>query len=424
MTYSVEIEQLFSGSSMAKLAIFTPRETSDSAAPKDKTILRLAAFGGFRYQSVLNQFNAENPDYEIRVDDYSAGVDISSMRLSPEAVLKFNTALIAGDPPDIIIASGLISFESYISKGIFADLYAFIGEDAELGKNAFVPSILTAYENGASLYRLPVSFVINTVAAPEKLLDGEKSWNLDKVIALEKESGIASLPNKTSADILEFLLRLNLENFIDRGSGTCDFTADEFIKILEYANTFPPELHEINAAAGGILVREGRALADTVYLASYRSHAENVKNFGAEIAYIGYPSDRGSGSTFGSTDTVSISAKSKHAEAAWKFVRMIFARDFQLINAQSVFPGFPVNQAALDILAETEAKKENGAIPRKEIDAVNSLISSTTTAGQLDYTLFGIIAEESAPYFYDQKTAEEAASIIQSRISIYLGERK
>jgi ABC-type glycerol-3-phosphate transport system substrate-binding protein len=414
--------ELFEGDSMAELMILTPQGT-EAAPEKEKIILRLASFGSFLYQNLVYEFNAANPDFEIVVTEYDAGIDTVTFQIDPEAILKFNTALISGSVPDIIVASGAVSMNAYISKGIFADLYTFIDADPEIGRDAFVTSILGAYESGGRLYRLPVSFGINTVVASKASIGDRNSWTLDEVLSLEKETGIVSLPNKTSGEVLEFLLRQNLGRFINWQNGTCNFTGAEFIAILEYVKNFPPELREINPVPGSVLVRDGEALADLVTLVSYESYIEHLRAYGNEITYIGFPNSGGSGNVFVSTNTVSISEKSKNKAAAWQFVRKLFAEEFQLRNAQSVWPNFPVNQGALGKLAEKELSKEKAQITQNEIDFVNQLIASAESTGQLEYEPFGIIKEEAAPFFAGQKSAEEAAGIIQSRVAIYVSER-
>ena len=51
------------------------------------------------------------------------------------------------------------------------------------------------------------------------------------------------------------------------------------------------------------------------------------------------------------------------------------------------------------------------------------LIESTTRLESADEALLEIVNAESLPFFYGEKTAEEAAKIIQNRASLYLAER-
>ena len=62
---------------------------------------------------------------------------------------------------------------------------------------------------------------------------------------------------------------------------------------------------------------------------------------------------------------------------------------------------------------------------QEEVDMAMSLmeIAKPVTYSQGDEVL-NIINEEAAPFFKGQKTVDEAASVIQSRIKIYVGENK
>ena len=63
-----------------------------------------------------------------------------------------------------------------------------------------------------------------------------------------------------------------------------------------------------------------------------------------------------------------------------------------------------------------------GAISEEEARQISDLVRTTTKAYQDDGAITSIIAEEAGAYFADQKSAEEVAGIIQSRVSIYLSE--
>jgi ABC-type glycerol-3-phosphate transport system substrate-binding protein len=421
---TAELSALFTGNSVAELLVFTPKagtpEAAETPRNQDRTVLKLVSFGPFRYTDLLENFNVENSDYEIVLSEYDAAINPATFELDTDTILKFNTEIITGNIPDILMYPGSVSMNDYISKELLENLYNFIDSDLEINRGAFVPAILNSYEKDKALYRLPIGFNIATVAALKTTLDGKTAWTLNDLITLERQTGKASLPNKTSAQVLEFMLRQNLDNFINLESGICNFNGAEFIEILEYAKSFPAEIRERNPASGSTQVREGAALADTIYVSEYFSYIEHKRAYG-DIKYIGYPADGGDRGMFGTFDTVSIFSKSKEKSAVWDFVRMFFSEKYQLNNPNTAWPLFPVNQAALNKTANFALEKE---MTQEEIGEVNELIASVNTAAQLDYAPFRIIKEEAAPYFAGQKTAKEAADIIQSRMSIYAAERR
>ena len=60
-----------------------------------------------------------------------------------------------------------------------------------------------------------------------------------------------------------------------------------------------------------------------------------------------------------------------------------------------------------------------------DVDQVKDLVYNTTAvAGAVSDDITNIITEEAAAYFSGQKSAEDVAGIIQSRMQVYLSETK
>ena len=138
------------------------------------------------------------------------------------------------------------------------------------------------------------------------------------------------------------------------------------------------------------------------------------------------------------------SCKSK--DAAWQFLRVLLSEDYQ----ENLSWGYPISQKAFDAkLAEAMKQEyttdENGnqvpvsnggmsmgdgltvdfyAITQEEADQIIELINSVDRTAVYDQSLLDIITEESAYYFSGEKTVDQVADIIQSRMSIYINEQR
>ncbi len=64
------------------------------------------------------KFNASNDKYFVTVKEYK-----------DENISQLNLDLTSGNIPDILITNSYTPTETYIAKGIFADLYEFIDSD-------------------------------------------------------------------------------------------------------------------------------------------------------------------------------------------------------------------------------------------------------------------------------------------------------
>ena len=138
------------------------------------------------------------------------------------------------------------------------------------------------------------------------------------------------------------------------------------------------------------------------------------------------------------------SCKSK--DAAWQFMRILLTEDYQ----DNLSWGYPISQKAFDKkLAEAMKQEyttdENGkqipvshggmsmgdglqvefyAITQEEADQIKALINSVDHTVVNDQSLTHIITEESAFFFSGEKTADQVADIIQSRMTIYVNEQR
>ena len=65
-----------------------------------------------------------------------------------------------------------------------------------------------------------------------------------------------------------------------------------------------------------------------------------------------------------------------------------------------------------------------GLMTEEAIARVDALLESLTQCYQYDEAMMNIIIEEASAFFSGQKTAEEVAGLIQSRVSIYVAESR
>ena len=84
-------------------------------------------------------------------DDYEAGLK------------KLNTEIMSGSVPDILDTSGL-PFQRFGQRGYLEDLWPFIENDPDLGREGVMEHVLEAASQEGKLYHLFDSFAIKTVA--------------------------------------------------------------------------------------------------------------------------------------------------------------------------------------------------------------------------------------------------------------------
>ena len=166
--------------------------------------------------------------------------------------------------------------------------------------------------------------------------------------------------------------------------------------------------------------------------------------FGEPVTAVGFPVKEGAGSVIMYNSNFAISARSPYKQEAWEFIRYYLTPEYQ----DTINYGWPVLKSSLDVKMEEAQEQpfyidENGEkveyndtyyiggmeitldpLTSEDCDRVRSFLESAEDIYSYDTAIMNIVYEETAPYFDGQKTAEEVADIIQSRIYIYVNENK
>ena len=167
---------------------------------------------------------------------------------------------------------------------------------------------------------------------------------------------------------------------------------------------------------------------------------------------IGYPSSDGTPVTvISGWDTYAIAARSDNKEGAWEFMESVLSE----ANMRKIRYGFSTRVSLLEEMFskamekeyETDEKgnvlyNEEGepierikttwgygdwtaeiyAATEEEINELRQMIANVHLEGGRSQTIINIVTEEAGAYFAGQKSAEEVAEIIQSRVEVYVSE--
>lgn len=424
------------------IAKFTKVDPKDV---KDRQVITLAmASTDWTVKSRVIEFNKKNDTYRISLIDYS-----SETGEYEEGISKMNTDIVSGKIPDIILLDDSMPADSYISKGLFADLLPMIEKDKEIDNNDLMPNVVEAFSTDGKLYRLIPSYSIRTLAAKTADVGEERGWTVEEAMKLwdSKPEGTEFIAGATRSEMLNMCMNFAGSQFVNYGTGDCDFNNDGFLNLLEFLKRFPVEISDDYYTdeywnSYESLWRSGKVITQQLYLGDFRNLNDTEKGtFGEAITLIGFPSEDQDGSVIVPTMQFAISAKSKNQEAAWQFLRYYLMEEYQDTTS-----GFPLSMKALEKRAKEAMERpyyldENGdkeyyddiiymddvevtidPMTQEEVDRFMEILKTFKNVGRYDDTLINIITEEAEPYFNGQKSASEVAQIIQNRAQIYLHE--
>lgn len=412
---------------------------------KERQVITLAmASTDWTVKSRVIEFNKKNDTYRISLIDYS-----SESGEYEEGISRMNTDIVSGKVPDIILLDDSMPTDSYISKGLFADLLPLIEKDEEIDRNDLMPNVMEAFSRDGKLYRLIPSYSIRTIVAKTSDVGEERGWTVEEAMALwdSKPEGTEFIAGATRSEMLNMCMSFAGSQFVNYSTGDCDFNNEGFLNLLEFLKRFPVEISDDYYtdeywSSYDSLWRTGKVITQQMYLGDFRNLNYTEKGtFGEPITMIGFPSTDQDGSVLVPTMQFAISAKSKNQDAAWQFLRYYLTEDYQ-----NEAPGFPLSMKVLEKRAEEAMDRpyyidENGnkeyyddiiyiddvevtiePMTREEVDHFMEILKTFKNVGRYDDTLINIISEEAEPYFNGQKNAGEVAQIIQNRAQIYLHE--
>ena len=450
----------------------------DASEIKEKKVLTLACmYLDWNLRSMIVEYNKTNDEYRINVvdygeyatdDDYNAGVT------------KLTTEIISGSVPDIFLTSNL-PIDKYAAKGVIADLNTFMDGGNGLSRDYFVPQILNALEKDGKLYELPTSFTVTTAYALSSIASQYDTWNVaavqDAMTQLQEGATVFS-DGWTKNTALSNCLSRNLSAFVDWTTGKCEFDSEAFQQLLAFCNSFPAETSDGDGAiayassadiavddamweSDATRITNGKQLMSTIGMYSFDSYIWNVYAIRDKITFTGYPTEDGSGSSFELQMPMAISSVTKYPDAAWDFVCSIIKK-MNTIDEDNYYYGFPISQAAFDaemtdIMTEQYQLDENGeqvdwdgdgepdkairgsyetmengetvykdvyALTQEDIDQILGVISNTHSVYDYDQEILDIITDEVAAYFAGDKDVQTTASMIQSRVNLYVQEQR
>ncbi len=400
---------------------------------RQKTILTYGtAFLDYDMRAQIIEFNKTNDTYRIEVEEYG---------LTDDETMQLDSAIVSGSGPDIIDLSS-VDVENYISSGILTDLYPLMNADPSLNQEDLQMNILEAMEREGKLYGIIPSYSVQVLMGRVSDLGDRTSWTVQDVEELlaSKPEGTAFIDYGSDYGsreyLLQTLLQLNLDSYIDWNTASCSFDSQEFIDVLEFVGTFPSveELRFDHYEDSYDRLRNGQTLMMAIDLLDVQRYAAAAAMFGGDsVRCIGYPTSHGTGVILNTFMSYGISEDCEHKDGAWAFLSSLLSEDFQ----DNISWQFPIRISSLEKKLAKEMDPEtytNGGmsagsfsykyqpITQEQADAIREVLSMAEPMSAYNQDIFTIISEEAAPYFAGQKSAADAAEVMQNRIQIYVSE--
>ena len=411
--------------------------------PKELANIQTVTYGGMYISDIIKReaikYNKSQNKYRIAFVDYADRED-------PTAA--FSADLLSGNVPDIIDMTYLPLYK-FVNKGMLSDLYPYIDKDPELSRDDFFENVLQAMEIDGKLYYATSEYLVQAMVGDQSKVGDVSSLSMEDVAAIEQKTGGRLFnPQSTSTSVLSWLTCGKYDDYIDQTTGKCSFDSQQFISLLDYANTYPKEDPEEYTEENGLLLK-GDMIFANLGTTNFEEIVYYEKLLNGNEVFTGKPPVTGGGLTISPNECLTIYSKSKNADGAWDFIRRFLLRDHYSSMLRTYISAMPVRKDCFEDAARVatatetwtdsygnkfspingergvgEASIKLSPLTDAQVDEMRSLIGRVARVHEPDEAIDGIINEEAGALFAGQKSAAQVADIIQNRVSNYINENR
>ena len=381
-----------------------------------------------------------------------------------EASRQLDMDMIQGKSPDILFAPPEKMY-NYIRKGAMTDLFPLMDEYGGLTRDEFLPNVLEGLTVNGELPAVIDSFFLSTAVAKTKLVGDEyENWTAEQAMQFYNDlpEGMDFI-DAADEELAEYMLQNIACECIDFENNTCDFSGSNFVDVLRFCAEHPVKErakfdfeHAPDTEITQYLEDDStRGLRDEQLVFPF-----TIDGFNQGLAYqaygnlnfedftiVGLPSNDGSGARtwrYRQTNPYGILKGCSDKESAWKLVSSYIKYRKPLEkNANDGTLGIPVIKTLFDndydrdedynnsinrelfvpVRGANDNDNRRASLPQEMKDKLRDYIFSAKIDIYFPNELLDIVEEEYQPVLAGERTPEQAAEILDNRISIYLSEK-
>lgn len=374
-------------------------------------------------KAAIMAFNRSNENYYITIRSYC-----SDTTYWQESQQRFFADMAAGNAPDIIdmLLWGNY-YEPFVSSGYLENLTPYLEQSQY--KDDILWNVLNAYEVDGGLYLLAPQFSFSGLLLHPEYACPWEDWNIETFLAmLEKnhwEKNVFNIYQSDPQRLLRNLFICRQGELIDKEQKKAYFDSQFFLDMLMLCKDYAQ-----NHQAGEDDLMNVQNLCSRNQYSFYYYYVAAADVYGREYQIYGYPTADGQVYQVYSSDSCAIYAGSTHKEGAWQFLESLLQEENQKYHALAE-PGIPIRRSVLERMKEEEGWSDVSCkvgdelvtISEAEVQIIENVIANGKFVPEnINEDIWSIIEEETAAYFAGDKSAEEVARIIQSRVGLMLAE--
>lgn len=413
-----------------------PTSVSTTEQGKKTVTVRIALNTGY-FNAAVRAYNKQSPDYEVELITQT-GLDFNE---------KLEVQLATGEAADVI-ENSVVNLDSLAKKGAFLPIDDLIsGHEDE-----YFESALESGKVDGVQYMLPYQISLHTYITSKDIAGDLATWNIDEYMERIEASGVSYAEYIHPVLIIDHIAISDLDSkrYIDWDKGESKLDEAPFIRVLEFAKKYGKVGGENMSKAWeegmceGIIAGDSSNVSDAfTFMNKYDAYFKN------NASYIGYPGEKRS-SGFLSPTGFMINSKAKNVEGAKDFLQWIISKEGEQAYLEASYKMGGENRRMYCVLPsrrdvflqefEDYQSETPGAVrcyspykmfeydvaplTEEQAETFQRLINEARPTNTKTNPIMDIIDEEIEPFLDGRKSAEEVAKIMDSRVQIYLDERK
>ncbi|MUG21210.1 extracellular solute-binding protein [Paenibacillus macerans] len=387
------------------------------------------------YEALERKFEAKYPDIDLNIQAYKQAGEESKPGDLEEYRKSINTELLSGQGADVFELDNL-PVGDYVGKGLLLNMDSLLSQDKTVKTDDVQMNVLEAMKESGGLYAVPAGFSLRAfIGDGEVLKDAgiqEETWTWQDFAAVAKtltqgKEGIYAMADYPPEMLTQEMVVDSYGTYVDSAAKKAKFDSPEFVALLQQVKKMYDD---------GIMTGNPAELGKQLFYSAVLFEPADVIN--VTHTYFDHPQLLQKPHSAEQSGTMriipltqfGIRAKTPVQEEAWKLVSFLLSEEAQSIRERSGFSLLKsVNGQKLDEIkqqiGEGTYKLPDGKAVKaenEEFTRFQQLLDKVDQYSQLDGKVIAIVGEESLAFFSGQKSAEEAAKLIQNRVTTFLNE--
>ena len=379
----------------------------------------------------IMRFNQSDPEFRIALKPMIWHDEAERNRLMIELATS----------SDIDVLDTSLLPPGAVDKKLLVNLLPYIDADPDISREDFIPSLLSAMMENGGLYEYIDRFTMLTLLGAQHLGIGRDQWTIDKAIeVLPQEENV---PYMTQEEMILLFSWAATAEFMDRASGTCSFDSLTFVGWLELMKRLP-----VIEPEGGSAYSSGCNWYISNDFACEAGYSPR-RTFEDEATVLGFPGSTGTGSYFmkllpvdgmghhgelhvnngviitqGCNTSLGVMASSENKDGAWRFVKTFMQGETE----PYLTDGIPVLRTSFEKAVENSMQRQQSNVNdyesfnEKDAAVMRELVYGTDCMVIRDDAVMDTLKTEITAFLSGKESAEEAARLIQSKMSLYMSE--